>query len=317
MPDPLIDSFAEECATLGLRATFLTSDGAPPRLVFQPSGAASGPTLLGFFVAELAERGLDLGVFAPGSAPAATEDKALKVRSALRRTRARAVDLDAWNSSGFRFPFRDAPAGLRERGVALYRSPPRGAAVLSVDVAEIRVRCLPAEHGEIISSGFWLPTGVQGDYAVTLAYELREWTPGAREACVALFATRADGTSCHYAQHVTAKDRPSFVMASLDQRPSPPAAFVGSRAGEFRITRRGSSVRAEHAESTSTPRAWVELATHAEREVVDVLLGAKAWTHGRSGVLEVAFTDVRIEGQPCDPPGPFLPWCPDPRQEDT
>jgi len=45
---------------------------------------------------------------------------ATRLRAALRRTRARMVDLDSWVSGGLGCPFATAPPRLRERGLALY-----------------------------------------------------------------------------------------------------------------------------------------------------------------------------------------------------
>jgi hypothetical protein len=241
---------------------------------------------------------------------------ATRLRAALRRTRARMVDLDSWVSGGLGCPFATAPPRLRERGLALYRVPAGGAAKLRVGARDVRVRCLAADHGEVISAGFWLPTGIRGDFALDLRYELREWSPGPREACLALSATRADGASCHYAQQVTARARDSFVMAVLDQRPSPPAGRLSSRSGWLRLARSGASVRAAHAETRwFSRRRWVDLAVHREEEVLDLLVGAKLWTHGPTGSLEVAFTDLRIEATIPDDHAPVLPPRPDPRQE--
>lgn len=306
----LREPFERECRELGLAASHEV-DGA--RFVPRFSGqlGATSERVLELFLEELAARGVavaDRAVVAPAS-----EIEGARVRDAmrdaLRRTRGRMVDENSWIHGGVAWPFEVRDPLVRSRGLALYRAPARAAAEIRVGASDATIDVPEGDCGEIVSAGIWVPTGLSGDFSVSVVYRLGPWTAGAREACFGLFAVAHDGTFRAYAQRVSRGAEPHHVVADLDGSPGPARAACTSGAGTLRLLHERGLLSAWHREDG----AWTWLGRLREPAGRALIVGAKVWALGVCGPLRARIERLDLEGSAAQHQDPPPPPRPDPR----
>jgi hypothetical protein len=303
-------AFDGECRELGLSAR-LAGDGVRLLPNFEAQFGSTAATLAGWFQEELAARGVVLrdGALTNPADDAAAARTVEALRGALRRTRSRLVDGNSWISGGLPWPFDLVDATVRSRGLATYRAPANAAADVEVGAGLARIRVPQGDCGEIVSAGIWLPTGLAGDFDVSIRYRLGPWRTGTREACLGLFAVAPDGTFRAYAQRVTRGDEPHFAIADLDGAPGPARARCTGSAGTLRIRRDAALVSAWHRED----RYWTWLGRIREPSGRALIAGAKVWALGECGPLEARIERFDLAGQAAADQVPPPPARADPR----
>lgn len=304
-------AFRSECAELGLGGR-LDVDGDRLRPHFEPQFGASADWLDRTFREELASRGESAAADWCARDLGASELARLVdvVRMALRRTRARLVDTDSWVSGGLAWPFPVIDAGLRERGLALYRAPARAPATVTSIPGRVTIAFPAGDCGEIVSAGIWVPTLLAGDFDVAVSYELPEWIAGEREACLGLFAVASDGTFRMYAQRVTRAGESDRVVADIEGAAGPTVARCSGSSGWLRIARERGLLSAWHREHAT----WTWLGRIRETAPRPLLVGIKIWALGTCGPLRAELVEMQLEGAAAPDQTPPPPVRPDPRQ---
>lgn len=308
--DAIRESFERECRELGLAASVEVVDG---RLRPRFEGQLGAPTerVRDLFLEELAARGVpcaagEIEIVASASDGAQLVDA---LRASLRRTRGRMVDENSWIHGGVAWPFGVRDPLVRERGLALYRAPARAAAEIVVGTNDARIDLPAGDCGEIVSAGIWVPTGLAGDFSVSVRYRLEPWTAGAREACFGLFAVAHDGTFRAYAQRVSRGSQVHHVAADLDGSPGPARAACTRESGTLRLLHERGVLTAWHREDG----AWTWLGRLREPAGRALIVGAKVWALGVCGPLRATIEAFELEGVAAERQDAPPPPRPDPR----
>jgi len=299
------------CAEHDIQAE-VSSEPGPLRWRFAGQENADGGLMAGVFLEELGETG-QAGALALD--PAEMDEETLaRTEAALRHSVARLrtllIEHNSWLSGGLRWPFAGAQPALVERGLAVYRFP----ATAEVDVVsegeQVRISFAPTTVDATISSGFYVPTRVRGDFEVELRYELGPFEPGADAASFALFTQDQGSVLRYYAQRRATRDGRHEVLANFSNTVMSAAQSVDGASGTFRLRRRGEEVTSWH----RTDGDWQQLGEHAGDPAHDMIVGSKIWTTTAAGALEARALELRIDGEiPQDQIDP-VPVRPDPRQ---
>lgn len=308
----LREAFEAECRELGLKARLEVASDLRVAPTFDGQFGAEPAWLAATFFEELRSRGVNsasswLPVPLPEADVAAIGDA---LRGALRRTRARLVDSDSWNSGGHPWPFEAGDPALTRRGVALYRAPARAAAAIDCGPGHGASISIPAgDCGEVVSAGVWIPTWLEGDFVADVRYGLPVWQSGEREACLGVFAVAADGTFRIYAQRVSRAGAADRVVADLNGTPGPAASCPASRQGTLRIARDRGLLSAWHRARDQ----WTWLGRIREEADRALIVGAKIWALGVCGPLRADLVDFALAGAAAREQGEVPPTRPDPR----
>jgi hypothetical protein len=301
--------FAQACSAHEIRGRF---EENPPRFHFEAQQNAEPALLARLFDEELGKAGITASdVLAPRADLAAAELE--RVASGLRQAVARLgvllIELNSYLSGGLTWVFPDTPARLRERGLAAYRYPARAPVDIAPEGDHMRLTFHASDLGKVTSSGFYVPTLVRGDFAVTLRYRLGEWRPGAHTVCLALFAQDELSQLRYYAQRRAAGTHPHEVMANFNNQVLTTPLPAHGTEGVFKLERRGDLVISSHRAGD----AWTVLGEHRGDPARDVVFGSKIWSSGEAGMLEARLFDLRIEGELPAQQIPPVPIRPDPR----
>jgi len=256
-----------------------------------------GSRIGAFFAEGLTLQGVPSHTLAVARTTPAMRDLADRIAAACAHTRRRLVAEGSFVSGGAAVPFAATPELARSRGLALYRFPRRSRARLRVSRRGVRIRVPAGPLGDITSVGFWLPTFVAGDFDVQIVHRLKRWQPGSGPACFGLHAADQTTARTYYAQWTSEPGQPHRPGCVLGDRPlqhgHPPAKLHGV----LRLRREGCLVTAWF---RSDDGFWQLLGSHGDDQGAPMVVGAKVWAFGDCGGLDVAVTDLRLEGVPCD-----------------
>lgn len=287
------------------RLAFVGQEDAPPELIEQ------------HFQRELAEAGVRVqgpllwpGNF--GRDAVARQRCAAAFAHALLRLRVLFVEYNSYLSGGLPWPFPGGCERLRARGLTFYRYPRRA----PVDVAPVgsamRIAFGAGELGAVTSSGFYVPTRLQGDVVLTIRYVLHRWHSGPDSACLGLFLQNEASTARYYAQIASTAAAPELRVAAAGLQ----GQVVGRRAtdgdGWLRLVRTGGEVVAFHRPAGSD--AFTELGRCAATG--DALVaGCKIWSKVRTDGLVADLFELEIDATLASEQPELLPARPDPRHE--
>jgi hypothetical protein len=234
------------------------------------------------------------------------------IDAALARIRTLLIEHNSYLSGGIPFVFPDSDPRLRERGIARYRYPRMADTSVEAQGDKLSIRFGAGEMGEVTSSGFYLPTLLRGDLDLQLSYRLSSWDPGPDSACLALFLQNESSTARYYSQRMSSggPDEAHRVLSSMNAVLSPHHPVAGM-AGQFRLSRAGSTLRAWH---RSEPKQdWLLLGEERDCCSEDLIVGAKIWSKVRAGELSAELSNLRIEAEIPEKQLPLLEARPDPR----
>ncbi len=229
---------------------------------------------------------------------------------AMARLRTRLVEANSYLSGGLPFCFSAGEPTLRARGLAIYRFPKRGPVDVFARGDRICIRFAEGELGPIVSSGFYVPTRLIGDFEASIEYELHGWDPGPDAACFALFFQNELSTGRYYAQRTTTPDGTHTAHSGFDGVLSAGHGVRGPR-GAFRLARAGARITAWH--RAGEQGEWVELGSTDRGTRDDGILGAKIWAKVACGGLEASLFDLRVRASIAATQDPIPEVIPDPR----
>ena len=230
--------------------------------------------------------------------------------AAVARLRTGLVEANSYLSGGLPFVFPAGEPALRARGLAIYRFPRLGPVDVFAQADRIHIRFARGDLGPIVSSGFYVPTRLHGDFEASIEYELHGWDPGPDAACFALFFQNELSTGRYYAQRTTGSDGAHRVHSGFDGVLSAAQTVTGAR-GAFRLARTGARVSAWHRAGENGP--WVDLGTTEQATTDDGILGAKIWAKVACGGLEASLFDLRARATLAATQDPMPTAVPDPR----
>lgn len=293
-------------------------EGPPsmPSLVFAGQEDAPGSLIAEHFARELESAGvrLDGPILLPASLrldAAAFDATCRAFAHAFVRIRALLVEYNSYLSGGLPWPFRTGSHALRTRGLTFYRYPRRAEVDVGANGEAMRIAFGKSELGPVTSSGFFVPTRIEGDATLTIRYVLRKWHAGPDSACLGLFLQNEASTARYYAQIISLDDAPTTRSAA--------AGFGGEAVGKrvvegdegwLQLARKGAQVIASWRASTKSP--WIELARcEATRDVL--IAGCKIWSKEQTDGLVADLFDLEIEGALAKEQPELLPPRPDPR----
>ena len=309
-PAPHLRSvFAAACTAHEIRGQIAES---PPRFLFEAQQNGEPALLAQLFDEELGKAGVSASqVLAPRADLDAAELQRLEVglRQAVARLGVLLIELNSYLSGGLPWVFPNTPARLRERGLAAYRYPARAPVDIAPERDHMRITFHASDLGKVTSSGFYVPTLVRGDFAVTLRYQIGEWRPGVQTVCLALFAQDELSQLRYYAQRRAAGTQQHEVMANFNNQVLTKPLHARGTRGVFKLERRGDLVISSHFEAD----AWTVLGEHRGDPVRDMVFGSKIWSSGEAGTMEARLFDLKIEGDLPVEQIPPVPVRPDPR----
>lgn len=293
-------------------------EGLPsmPSLVFAGQEDAPGSLIAEHFARELEGAGvrLDGPILLPASlrVDAAAFDATCRAFAhAFVRIRALLVEYNSHLSGGLPWPFRTGSQALRTRGLTFYRYPRRAEVDVGANGEAMRIAFGKSELGAVTSSGFFVPTRLEGDVALTIRYVLQKWHAGPDASCLGLFLQNEASTARYYAQIISLDDAPTTRNAA--------AGFGGNAVGRrvvdgdegwLQLARKGAQVIASWRASAKSP--WIELARcDATRDVL--IAGCKIWSKEETDGLVADLFDLEIEGALAKEQPELLPPRPDPR----
>jgi hypothetical protein len=225
------------------------------------------------------------------------------------RLRTRLIEHNSYISGGLDYVFATDEDALRARGLGIYRYPKQGPVAVTAGDNRVRIAFAAGPLGEIVSSGFFVPARITGDFEVEADYELLAWSAGPDSACFGFFFQNDLSTGRYYAQR-TIDSGGDHVLAGLDgvlSRKHP----VGARAGSFRLTRAGRRVTAWHREPE---QSWRELGSTDVATGDDGVIGAKIWAKVACDGLTAEVTALRLRAKLSPMQDGPLPVRPDPRR---
>jgi hypothetical protein len=309
----LRDAFATACREHDIHAT-LERDASGPRVVFAGQEDATPEQLGGAFTDELAKAGAPAPITLDADATEGEIERLERaLRTAVARMRVLLIEHNSYLSGGLRWPFPEGAPFLRERGLAIYRFPKRGPVDVVSEDDHVRITVHAGDLGDEVSSGFYVPTLVRGDFRATVRYRLTTWEPGLRSACFALFAQDHASQLRYYAQRRSAADTPHDLFANFNNVVlTDPVATGARRDGTFVVERENDLVRCAHLVDGDE----TVLGEHRGDPVRDMILGAKIWSGGVSGEMEALLFDLTLTGEiPVDDQLPPPDVRPDPRAQ--
>lgn len=294
LADSWRDVFRDACAREKLRGDL----SGPPharRFSFEPQDTAPSELILERFLQELGARGVKCEGVLYVTPDVDAEGAALvgvALAATVQRVRTLLVEYNSWLSGGVPFPFATDESLLRDRGLAIYRYPARGAVDVTPIEGGMSIRFHAGDLGEVTSSGFYVPTRLTGDYRATIDYALTEWVPGPEQACLALFTQDEPSVHRYYAQRNSGGAHPGrhVVQASLCGETVGERDVSGER-GSFRIERRGTTTSSYH----KTDGEWTLLGTREDERAPDLIIGTKIWSTVSCGGLAARLTNLVIE----------------------
>lgn len=285
--------------------SFAGQEDAPPELIehhFQRELAAVG----------VHARGPLLWPSAVRRDAAARQRCAAAFAHALLRLRVLFVEYNSHLSGGLPWPFPGGGERLRTRGLTFYRYPRRAPVDVGPVDAAMRIAFSAGELGAVTSSGFYVPTRLQGDVVLTIRYVLRQWHSGPDSACLGLFLQNEASTARYYAQIASTAAAPEQRVAAAGLQ----GEVVGRRPvdgdGWLRLVRSGGEVVAFHRAAGS--EAFTELGRCAA--TADPLVaGCKIWSKVRTDGLVADLFELEIDAALASEQPELLPARPDPRHE--
>ncbi|MEO0481741.1 MAG: hypothetical protein AAF196_19925 [Planctomycetota bacterium] len=313
--------FAAACEEHDVRAT-LASGPEGATVEFEGQEGASPELMASVFPAELETAGVphdswrDAAALAPGEA----ERVGRGLARAIARMRVLLIEHQSFISGGLAWVFPQGEVELRERELAIYRFPRLGAVDVYADAegtAErgIHIDVQHGDHGDTVSSGFYVPTLIRGDFTATIDYELGRWEPGAETVCFALFAQDVPSEQRTYVMRRTVKDGPQEFLANFsNQHFTEPMQRPFESKGRFRLARSGDEIECFHA-FVDDPEAFVSLGRQGGHDALDLLIGCKTWTSRVAGPFEAKLTNLVLEGALAPDQPPKAEPRPDPRAE--
>jgi hypothetical protein len=227
----------------------------------------------------------------------------------IGRLRTRLIEHNSYISGGLDYVFATDDDVLRARGLGIYRYPKQGPVAVTAGDGRVRIAFAPGPLGEIVSSGFFVPARITGDFAIEADYELLAWSSGPDSACLGLFFQNDLSTGRYYAQR-TIDSGGDHVLAGLDGVLSR-KHMVCARAGSFRLTRAGRRVTAWHREPE---QSWRELGATDVATGDDGVVGAKIWSKVACSGLIAEITALRLRAKLSAMQDGPLPVRPDPRR---
>lgn len=231
---------------------------------------------------------------------------------ALLRLRVLFVEYNSHLSGGLPWPFPGGCERLRARGLTFYRYPRRAPVDVAAVGSAMRIAFGVGELGAVTSSGFYVPTRLQGDVVLTIRYVLRQWHSGPDSACLGLFLQNEASTARYYAQIASTAAAPELRVAAAGLQ----GEVVGHRAtdgdGWLRLVRTGGEVVAFHRPAGSD--GFTELGRCAATG--DALVaGCKIWSKVRTDGLVADLFELEIDATLASEQPELLPARPDPRHE--
>ena len=230
---------------------------------------------------------------------------------ALLRLRVLFVEYNSYLSGGLPWPFPEGDERLRARGLTFYRYQARAPVDVGPVSAAMRIAYGAGELGAVTSSGFYVPTRLQGDVVLTMRYVLRQWHSGPDSACLGLFLQNEASTARYYAQLLSTAEAP-------EQR-SVAAGFLGQLVGRrvvlgdegwLRLARLGDRIVVSH--RAPGDDTFVELGSCAGTR--DLLVaGCKIWSKQRTEGLVADVFELTIAAELATEQPALLPPRPDPR----
>lgn len=303
------DAFASACAREHIVAA-LVGPAALARFKIATQEGTPAQLLHWHFAVELERAGVRASEWCV--AHAGWTQQADRLRLALAATvgrmRTLLIENNSYISGGLPFVFPTPDATLRQRGLGIYRFPKRAPVDVTVAGDRVRIAFAKGSLGEIVSSGFFVPTRLTGDFEVEAEYDLPAWSSGPDSACFGLFFQNDLSTGRYYAQRTIAgsDDR---VLGSFDGALTP-AASVLARAGAFRLARVGRRVTAWHRQPGGP---WRELGATDTATPDDGIVGAKIWSKVECDGLVAEVSALRLRATLAASQNPPLPIRPDPR----
>lgn len=305
--------FAARCHREEVNATLAGPAGAM-HISFAGQENAAPDQMLDHFGRELEAQGVRAGeVVFPMVPRGEDDDGAPAFDAAVERIRTLLVEYNSYLSGGLPYPFGGNESRLVERGLTMYRYPSHAATSITTADDRVRVSFAP-EVCKLVSSGFYVPTRVRGDFTVNVDYEIRRWQPGEDCANFALFVQNETSSARYYAQRRSSAADPehheAFYVACGHEST---ARATETAHGSLRLQRAGCALSAWHREMNG---GWELLGTDEQATTEDIYVGAKIWSLVKNDGLEVDFRALSIEGEIPDDQSPVLHARPDPRGAD-
>lgn len=308
--DRLRDALLEACAEHDIQIEVSQPPG-PLQWRFSGQENAEAGLMAGVFQEELHKAGLakgaDLDPSAMDGATVAQTEQAL--RHSVARLRTLLIEHNSWLSGGLRWPFPDAAPAMADRGLAIYRFPATAEVDVVAEDDHIGISFQASELDSTVSSGFFVPTRLRGDFEATVRYQLGVFEPGAEAACFALFAQDEDSLLRYYAQRRAARGGRSEVLANFNNTVLTEPRAVTEPRGAFRLRRRGDAITSWHRGGAD----WEQIGEHRGDPVRDMIVGCKIWTTCAAGALEARLFELCIGGEIPDDQIDPVPVRPDPR----
>lgn len=308
----LRSAFAETCAE---QAVLGRLAGPAEELSYEFDGQENAPAelILEHFVLELQARGLRSSAHIvpdPTWSEAQITRACEGLQANVRRVRNLLVEHNSFLSGGVPWVFAPTDPAIMDRGIARYRFPATGAVDLDVVPPRLRIAFQPGPLGDVTSSGYYVPTHLRGDFRVEISYRIVRWLPGDEAACLALFVHDEPALARYYAQRSSCREDGSdhSLLANFSDSVGERTPVRGD-SGTFRIVREGLRVTTWH----RTEGEWLLTGEHLETSAVDMFVGAKVWSKGECGGLEVLLENWVIVGTVPDDQPPRAETRPDPR----
>ncbi len=310
MGEALARAFGTSCARERIVAE-LIGPPALARFSIAPQEGVATPVLHSHVGVELERVGAQASVWCVPHALWSRQagELARALDAAIRRLRTLLIENSSYISGGLPFVFATDLDAVRQRGLGIYRYPKLGPVDVTAASSRVRIAFAKGPLGEIVSSGFFVPTRITGDFDVEADYELLAWSSGPDSACFGLFFQNELSTGRYYAQRTIDRDG-DRVLGGFDGVLTK-AQTVRPRAGTFRLARVGSVVTAWH---RAAGGAWYELGHTATATSDDGILGAKIWSKVECDGLVAEVAALRLRVTLAATQSQLLPVRPDPRR---
>jgi len=307
----LVQAFESAARREDLRAGFV----GPPALArvdFAAQEGVAAPLLRWHFDAEMQRLGAVPSEWCVAHAwtPQVEARLAAALAATAGRLRTKLIESNSYLSGGLPWVFATGDEVLRQRGLARYRYPKLAAVAVDAEPAGVRIAFAPGPLGPVVSSGFFVPTHLRGDFSVEIDYALPRWSSGPDSACFGLFFQNDLSTGRYYAQRTRSAAGDDTVLGSFDGHLTPSVPVRAAR-GALRLVRQGRTVTAWHREDQDE---WRELGRTDAATADDGIVGAKVWSKVSCDGLEAEVTALRLHATVAEGQGPPVPVRPDPRR---
>jgi hypothetical protein len=289
----LRSAFAAACG----REKIAASLEGPPGLMelrFAGQEETAAAVLHQRFLEELrAEGALAGATLRPCAALDAGEDLEAAARAldrAVTRLRARLVERDSFLGERLPWVFPGAEEPFRAAGLGVYRYPRDAAVEVAARGDSVRIAFAPGAVGDVISSGFYVPVALEGDFTATVRYRLGPWSPGRGAAMLGLFAQDGPSTVRYYAQLASEGEPARFAAQAALAGRIDPAQRATAEPGAFRLVREGASVSAWH----DSGAGWRLLGERADDARAPLVIGCKVWAHRECAGLVAELTGLTL-----------------------